>query len=118
CGQENTIFAGNADGHGIDQRVAVIGWVKVDLAADGGDADAVAVAADAAHHAIDNAPGPRIVRAAKPQRIQVGNRPGAHGEDISENAAHAGGRTLVRFDEAGVVVAFHLEDGGQPVADI
>ncbi len=59
-----------------------------------------------------------MIRAAKAQRVQVGDRPGAHGEDIAQDAADPGRRTLVGLDEAGVVVALHLEDGGQPIADI
>ena len=43
----------DADGHGIDQRVAVVGGVEIDLAAHRRHADAIAVAADAAHHAVD-----------------------------------------------------------------
>ncbi len=116
--EENLVLAGDADGHRVDQRIAVVGGVKIDFAADGGDADAVAVAADAAHHAVDDAFGARVFRTAEPQRVQVGDRPGAHGEDIAQDAADAGRRALVGLDEAGMVVALHLEDGGQPVADI
>ena len=46
----------DADRHGVDQRVAVVGRVEVDLAAHRRHADAVAVAADAAHHAVHHAP--------------------------------------------------------------
>ncbi len=57
-------------------------------------------------------------RIAEAQRIQIRDRPRAHGEDIAQNAADTRGRALMRFDEAGVVVAFHLEDAGQAFADI
>ena len=92
--------------------------MEIDLAADGGDADAVAVAADAAHHAVDDALRRRVGRGAEAQRVQVGDRPRAHGEHVAQDAADAGGRALVGLDEARVVVALHLEDGGQAVADV
>ena len=104
-GEENPVRAGDADGHRVDQRVAVIGGMEVDLAADGGHADAVAVAADAAHDAIDDRLGARMVRPAEAQRVQVGDRAGAHGEHVAQDAADAGRRALVGLDEAGVVVA-------------
>jgi hypothetical protein len=44
--------------------------------------------------------------------------PRAHGEDVAQDAADAGRRALVGLDERGVVVALHLEDRGQPVADV
>ena len=96
---------GDADRHRVDQRVAVVGGMEVDLAADCGHADAVAVAADAAHHAIDDAAGAGCGGIAEAQRVEVGDGAGAHGEDIAQNAADAGGGALVGFDEAGVVVA-------------
>ncbi len=115
--EKNAVGAGDADGHRIDQRVAVVGGMKIDLAADGRHAHAIAVAADAAHHAIDDAPRGGMVRAAEAQRVQVGDRPRAHREHVAQDAADAGRRTLVRLDEARVVVALHLEDGRQALAD-
>ena len=59
-----------------------------------------------------------MVRAAEAQGVQIGHRPRAHGEHVAQDAAHAGRRALVGLDEAGMVVAFHLEDGGLAVADV
>ena len=44
---------GDADAHGVDERVAGVGVLEDDLAADGGDAEAVAVAADAGDDAAE-----------------------------------------------------------------
>ncbi len=52
-GIENLVGIGDPHGHGIDQDVAVIGGVEVDLTADGRHADAVTVAANARHYAIN-----------------------------------------------------------------
>ena len=60
----------------------------------------------------------RMVGLAEAQRVHVGDRPRAHGEDVAHDAADAGRRALVGLDEARVVVAFHLEDGGLAVADV
>ena len=116
--EEDAVLGRDPDGHRVDQRVAVIGGVEVDLAADGRDADAVAVAADAANHAVHDPAGARIAGEPEAERVQVGDRARAHGEDIAEDAADAGGGTLIRLDEAGVIVALHLEDGGEPLADV
>ena len=49
-----------ADGHDVDERVARVGRVEDELAADRRHADAVAVAADAADDAVDEVPRPRV----------------------------------------------------------
>ena len=54
----------------------------------------------------------------KPQRIHHRQRARAHGEDVAQNAAHAGGRALERLDVAGVVVALDLESAGPAVAHV
>ena len=55
---------------------------------------------------------------AEAQRVEAGDRPRAHGEDVAQDAADAGRRALIGLDVARVVVALHLEHAGQPVADV
>src|SRR5216683_2968025 len=49
---ENLLALRDAEGEDVDEDVAVVGRMKGRFAPDGGDADAVAVAADAAHDAV------------------------------------------------------------------
>ena len=58
-----------------------------------------------------------IGRVAEAQRVEDGDRARAHGEDVAQDAAHAGRGTLVRLDGARVVVDLDLERDGQPIAD-
>ncbi len=51
----------DADAHGVDEAVVAVGLVEVDLATDGGNANAVAVAADAGHDTIEEAPLRRLL---------------------------------------------------------
>ena len=105
----------------VDERIAGVRVVERDLAADGRDADAVAVAGDAGDHAFDDAPVARAVgtvERAEAKRIHQRDRPRAHREDVADDAAHAGRGTLVRLDERRVIVRFDLEDSRQPVADV
>ena len=83
-----------------------------------GNADAVAVTADAGDHAFEDAPVERHVRRPEPQRVQQRHGPRAHREDVADDAANAGRRALIRLDERRVVVRLDLENGRQPVADI
>jgi hypothetical protein len=55
---------------------------------------------------------------AEAQRIHDRQGTRAHGEDVAQNAAHAGGRALKRLDVAGVVVALDLEGAGPAVAHV
>ena len=59
-----------------------------------------------------------LVERAEAQRIHDGEGPRAHGEDVAEDAADAGGRALIRLDVAGVVVRLDLEGAGPAVADV
>ena len=109
---------GDADGHRVDQDVAVIGAVEIDLAADGRHADAIAVAADAGDDAGDQVAHLGMVGPAEAQRVQIGDRPRAHREHVAQDAADAGRRALIGLDVGRVVVALHLEDRGLAVADV
>ena len=46
------------------------------------------------------------------------DRTRAHGENVADDAAHAGGRALERLDGAGMIVRLDFEGDGQPVADV
>ena len=59
-----------------------------------------------------------VLGRAERQRVETGNRPRAHGEDVAQNAADASRRALIGLDVARVIVAFHLEDAGQPIANV
>ena len=59
-----------------------------------------------------------MVRLAEAQEVEAGDRARAHGENVAQDAADAGRRALIGLDERRMVVAFHLEDARQTVADI
>ena len=92
--------------------------MEIGFAADGGHADAIAIAADARDDARDKRFRFRMLRIAETQRIEVGDRPCAHREHIAQNAADACRCALIRLDIGRVVVAFDLEDRREAVADI
>ena len=60
------LLAQNPDAHGVDQRVAGVGGVEDGLTADVRQAEGVAVAADAAHHAVEHPAGVGGVGGAEP----------------------------------------------------
>src|SRR3546814_17615515 len=84
---ENLVGIGEADGHRVDQDVAVIGVVEIDLAAEGRDADAIAVDADAVNDPGDEVPHLRMIGPAAAQRVNVGDRSRATGEYGEQNCA-------------------------------
>jgi len=94
----------HADAQRVHQRVTGVTVVEVDLATDVRQPEAVAVSTDAGDHAGQHSVGVRRVEWAEPQRVQHGDRPCAHRQDVADDAAHAGGRTLVGLDIGRVVV--------------
>ena len=114
--EENFVVAKDAEGEDVDQRIAVIAGLEDAFAAHGGHAEAVAVMRDAADHAFKNsaiaiAPG-GIVERTEADGVEHRDRSCAHGENVAQNAADAGGRALEGLDEAGVVMRFDLEGDG------
>ena len=115
---ENLVGLGEAHRHGVDEVVAVVARVEARLSGHRRHAERIAIAADARDHAGHEMPRLRVRRLAERDRVEAGDRPRAHGEHVAQDAADAGGRTLIRLDEARVVVALHLEHAGKPVADV
>src|SRR5258708_30203914 len=52
------------------------------------------------------------------QRVHDREWPGAHGKDVTQDAADAGRGPLKRLDEGGVIVGLDFEGAGPAVADV
>ena len=117
-GIEDTIGIRDADGHRIDEDIAVIGRMKIRFPGHGRHAHAIAIAADARDHSLYQMLHLGVIGPTESKRVGIGHGTCAHGENVAQDSAHARRGTLIGFDIAGVVVALHLEDGCLPVADI
>jgi hypothetical protein len=106
-----------ADAHRVDERVALVRVVEHHLARHGGHAHAVAVVADALHHAGEEVAHARRVERSEAERVEHRDRARAHREHVAQDAAHAGGGALVGLDRRRVVVRLDLECHREPVAD-
>ena len=102
----------------VDQRVACVAGVEDELAADVGQAEAVAVERDARDDARQHPGGVVRVGRAEPERVHDRDRARAHRDDVPDDAADAGRRALVRLDEGRVVVALDLEGDRVALADV
>ena len=94
------------------------GRVEDGLAADVGQAEAVAVAADAGDDPGQHPVGVVGVERAEAQRVHHRDRAGAHREDVADDAADAGRGALVGLDVRRVVVRLDLERDGVALADV
>src|SRR3546814_6160302 len=92
---EILVLLGDADGHRVDEDIAVIGLVEIDLASHRRHADAIAIAADAVDDARDEMLHLRMVGAAEAQGVEVRDGARAHREDVAQNAAYPGSRALI-----------------------
>ena len=117
-GQVQVLVAEHADRERVHQRVRLIHRVEPGLAADVRQAEAVAVEADAAHHAGQHAGGVGVVDRAEAERVHDGDGARAHRDDVAHDAADSGRRSLERLHVARVVVALDLERDGPALADI
>ena len=115
---EDPVRGHQPDRHGVDERVARVLGGEADLAAQVRHAEAVAVPRDSRDHALEKVSRLGIVRRREPQRVQDGNGPRAHGEDVAQDAAHAGGGALEGLDKRGVVVALDLEGQREPASQV
>ena len=97
---------------------AEYGLGEADLAGDGRDAQAVAVAADAADDAAEEIAIARLRERPEAQRVEGGDWPRAHREDVAHDAADAGRGAFVRLDGRRVVVRLDLHHDADAVADV
>ena len=107
-----------AEAEHVHERVVAVALVEHELAADGRHADRVAVAADPADDALEQVARTWVVERPEPQRVHErdGTRP--HREDVADDAADPGGRTLVRLHRRRVVVTLDAHSHGHTVADV
>jgi alanine-synthesizing transaminase len=110
--------ADEADRHDVDEDVPVVRRVEERRPAHGRDADAVAVAADAADDAVDESVHPRRLRVAEEERVEDGDGARAHREDVAQDPADSRRGPLVGLDERRVVVRLHLEDDREALPDV
>ena len=59
-----------------------------------------------------------LVRLAEAEPVEQRDRPRAHGDDVAEDPADAGGRALERLDGGRMVVALDLERDGLAFAEV
>ncbi len=111
------VGAGEADAHRVDEAVLLVGRLEHDLAADGRDADRVAVVADPGDDPVEQVARALGVELAEAQRVEHGDRPRAEREDVAQDPADAGRGALERLDGAGVVVRLDLEGDRPALAD-
>src|SRR5512143_610142 len=108
AGPDQVALAEEADAHRVDQRVARIAGGEADFAAEGRDADAIAVVADSAHDAGEEIAVARHVERTEAETVEHRDRSRAHREDVAQDPADAGGSALIRFDRRRVIVRLHL----------
>ena len=109
---------GNPDTHRVHQRVPAVARPKDHLTTHVGDAQAVAIAANARDDAGKEVPVVWVVEGAEAQRVEQSDGASAHGKDVAHNAADTGRGALVRLDRAGVVVRLDLHHDDPAVADV
>ena len=92
----------------VDQAIVVETFVEVGVAGDVGNADRVAVGADAVDRTLGDVTLMRVwtVEPAESQRVGDRDHLGAHAEHVTHDAADAGRRALERHDLRWMVVRF------------
>ena len=126
-GEEQIFFTGDAQSQRVDEWVLRIAGLEGDFTANSRDAEAISIAADAADDAVEDAAilcglffSGALARddLAKTQRIEHGDGARAHGENVAQDSADAGGGALERLDVTGMIVRFNLEGRDEAVADV
>ena len=115
---DKIVVAEESDAHRVDEGIFAVGVVEEDLAPDVGDAEAVAVAADAGDDPLQKMAVLRLVGGPEAERVQESDGSRAHREDVADDAADARCRSLVGLDGRGVVVRLDLHGHGQAAADV
>ena len=111
-------FVDQANTHGVDQGVFRVAAIEVDLPGHVGHPYTVAVPGDASHHTLKQVPVSGLFGWSEPQGVEQGDGPGAHGQDVPDDAAHARGSALQGLYRRWVVVRLDLENGYDSVPQV
>ena len=111
------ILVHKPDAHRVDEWIPLVGGVENDFSGDGRNPDAVAVITDAFYHPREQIPHACVVEAAEAKRVEHRDRAGSHRENIAQDAADAGGRSLVWLYCGRMIVRLDLERDGESIAD-
>src|SRR5207249_12276090 len=126
-GEKDFFLFGDAERERVDKRILRIARLEGDFAADGGNAETVSVTSDAADDAVEDAAVFRgicfasaLARSDFPEakRVEDGDGPRAHGENVAQDAADAGGRALKRLNITRMIVRFDFEGRNEAVANV
>src|SRR5207248_1221413 len=98
-GIENLVGIGETGGKGVDENVAIVAGIELDFATNHRHAEGVAVTADAGNDARNQMPGFFVLGSPEAEGVHRRDWPGAHGEDVAQDAPDASCRTLVGLDE-------------------
>ena len=101
------------DAHGVDEAVVPIHLVEHRLTADGRNADAVPVVTDPRDGAREVPVG-----LGEAQAVEEGDGTRAHRDDVAEDPADAGRRSLERLHRRRMVVALDLEGDCEAVPEV
>src|SRR5437660_1057950 len=126
-GKKDFFLFGNAERERIDERILRIARLEGNFAADGGNAETVSVASDAANDAVEDAAVFRGLffrrvfarrNFAEAERIENGDGTRSHGENVAQDAADARRRALKRLNITRMIVRFDFERDDEAVADV
>src|SRR5262249_55538518 len=118
--EKNFFFARDAERERVDERILRVARLETDFAADRRHAETIAVEADTANDAIETAAilSSVFIRGVvacrdftEAERIENRDRSRAHGKNVAQDSADAGGRALEWFDVARMIVRFDFERG-------
>ena len=125
--KKNLLLPGDTEREGVHQRILRIARLEADFPADSGDAKTISVVGNAANHAIKDAAVlrgflfARILTSGdftKTQRVEHGDGPRTHAENVAQDATHAGRGALKRFHVTRMIVRFDFERRDETIADV
>ena len=116
--QVNVLVSHGANTQGVHQWVARVGLVEDDFPSDVGQTEAVSVATHARDDPGEDSFRIRRIGGSEAKRIHHRERTCTHRQDVANNAAHAGRRSLIRLHVRRVVVAFDFERHRPAISDV
>ena len=106
------------DAHGVNEWILRVSVIEGKPTAHRRTSKTVAVGADAGDHSFEEMSIAAFVKRAEMEVVEDGDGTGAHGENITKDAADAGGGPLKGLDRRRMVVRFDLENDRQSVANV
>src|SRR2546428_11891107 len=116
--ENKLVPSAEAKTYNIHETISLEGRVKLHLASNSRDSNAIPVIANPTNYVVKEPATMTAVHATEPERVEQSNGTGPEGEDVPDYTSDTRGRATEGVDRARVVMRFDVKRNGPTISNI